>query len=283
VTRLYQVFLHRDSRPDEQRYWVSRFRQTGSADRIGFVREFCQANNIVYLASTPTASRVAFRPTGAPTAITEALAAKAALLGDMIRNELGGTRFGQELMLRAAVLNSASRQYRDTLNSPRSTPQQVAIAAGNVGRALQDLEVVFRSVPGASALLTARTCCGKSGNWWPRQAPRPESCCPHRWPGPRSKAKRNSCWASSGSSRPCYSRTNSKDPSTRIAHHAAKSRIGGAWVSDFVYPAPRRWDPALIPRPEQEIFSTPPPFFLGAGARLDYCLFTKTGRKPSSW
>lgn len=151
MTRLYQVFLHRDSRPDEQRYWVSRFRQTGSADRIGFVREFCQANNIVYLASTPTASRVAFRPAGAPTAITEALAAKAALLGDMIRNELGGSRFGQELMLKAPVLNSASTQYRDTLNSPRSTPQQVAIAAGNVGRALQDLEVVFRSVPGASA------------------------------------------------------------------------------------------------------------------------------------
>jgi hypothetical protein len=68
-----------------------------------------------------------------------------------------------------------------------------------------------------------------------------------------------------------------------IEYLHAKSRIGGAWVSDFVYPAPRRWDPALIPRPEQEIFSTPPHFFLGAGSRLDYCLFTKTGRKPSSW
>jgi hypothetical protein len=48
-------------------------------------------------------------------------------------------------------------------------------------------------------------------------------------------------------------------------------------------PRPRRGYPALIPRPDQEIFSTPPLFFLGALFRLEYCLFTKTGRQPSSW
>ena len=74
-------------------------------------------------------------------------------------------------------------------------------------------------------------------------------------------------------------------PFNRGLLDGAKSRSGWAWVSESRsrLPRPRRGYPALIPRPEQEIFSTPPLFFLGAGARLDYCLFTKTGRKPSSW
>jgi hypothetical protein len=49
------------------------------------------------------------------------------------------------------VLASASTQYRETVESPDSTSQQVAIASNNVARALQELQATFRSVPGASA------------------------------------------------------------------------------------------------------------------------------------
>ncbi len=153
VTRLYEVFLHREPTAGEQRYWVSQFPGRGGADaRLAFVRRFCRANNLVdYVPSMPGTLPTPARPAGTQVEIAATLVAKAALLSSAIQNELGGTRLGRDLMTQAAVLVSASSQYRDTVNSPQSTPQQVAIAANNTVRAFQELQATFRSAPGASA------------------------------------------------------------------------------------------------------------------------------------
>jgi hypothetical protein len=152
VTRMYQMFLHREPTFEEQRYWVSRFPGLGVDARLAYIRQFFQANNLIdYVPSAPGALPLPTRPAGTQAEIAATLATKAALLSSAIQNELGGTRFGRDLMTQAAVLVSASTQYRDTVNSPQSTPQQVAIAVNNTVRACQGLQATFRSVPGASA------------------------------------------------------------------------------------------------------------------------------------
>ncbi len=152
VTRLYEVFLHREPTFEEQRYWVSRFPGGGADARLAFVRQFCQANNLVDYVPTVTGMvPLPSRPAGTRSELARQLETKASQLSSLVQNELGGTYLGRELTRQAAVLASASTQYRETMESPDSTSQQVAIAANNVARALQELQATFRSVPGASA------------------------------------------------------------------------------------------------------------------------------------
>jgi len=152
VTRLYEVFVHREPTFEEQRYWAGRFPGGGVDARLAYIRQFCQANNIVdYVPGAPGAVPLPARPAGTQAEIAATLAAKATVLNSTIQRELAGTRYGRDLTAQAAVLVSASTQYRDTVNSPQSTPQQVAIAANNAVRACQELQATFRSVPGASA------------------------------------------------------------------------------------------------------------------------------------
>lgn len=152
VTRLYEVFVHREPTFEEQRYWVGRFPGGGFDARLAYIRQFCQANNIVdYVPGAPGAVPLPTRPVGTQAETAATLVAKATLLNSTIQRELAGTRYGRDLMAQAAVLVSPSTQYGDTVNSPQSTPQQVAIAANNAVRACQELQATFRSVPGASA------------------------------------------------------------------------------------------------------------------------------------
>jgi hypothetical protein len=152
ITRVYEIFLGRAPTADELRYWVGQLPRGTSNERAAFIRRFCQANNLVYyVPSTPAAFPAVVRPSNSQSNTAETLVAKATLLNDMIRSEMGGTRFGRDLASKSATLVSAAAQYRDTVGSPRSTSQQVAIAAANVGLAVRDLTEQFRSVPGASA------------------------------------------------------------------------------------------------------------------------------------
>jgi len=151
VTRLYQLFLHRDPRPDEQRFWVTQYRLTRGADRATFVREFCQANNVQQVPSAPLPYRADMRLPNSAAAVAEALVGKVTLLQSFIQREMGGTRFGREVLNAIAALRSASMQYRDTVNSPQSSDSQLQISAGNVARAWQQVESQFHAVPAASA------------------------------------------------------------------------------------------------------------------------------------
>ena len=51
VARLYQVFLGRNPRPDELRYWVIQFQQS-RVDRREMVRRFCRASGVTQLPSS---------------------------------------------------------------------------------------------------------------------------------------------------------------------------------------------------------------------------------------
>ena len=152
VTRLYEIFLHREPTFEEQRYWVSRVPSGGNEARLAFVRQFCQANNLVeYVPTVAGMVPLPARPTGTRSELARQLEAKTSQLNSLVQSELGGTYLGRDLSSQAAVLASASTQYRGTVESPDSTSQQVAIASNNVARALQDFQATFRSVPGASA------------------------------------------------------------------------------------------------------------------------------------
>jgi hypothetical protein len=152
VTRLYEIFLHREPTFEEQRYWVSRVPGGGSDARLAFVRQFCQANNLVdYVPTVTGMAPLPSRPAGTRSELARQLETKASQLNSLVQNELGGTYLGRDLTRQAVVLASASTQYRETVESPDSTSQQVAIASNNVARALQELQATFRSVPGASA------------------------------------------------------------------------------------------------------------------------------------
>jgi len=151
VTRLYEIFLRREPTFEEQRYWVSRRPSGGSDARLAFVRQFCQANNLVDYVPTVTGMvPLPSRPAGTRSELARQLETKASQLNSLVQSELGGTYLGRDLSRQAAVLASVSTQYRETVESPESTSQQVAIASNNVARALQEVQVTFRSVPGAS-------------------------------------------------------------------------------------------------------------------------------------
>jgi hypothetical protein len=151
VTRMYETFLQRDPTGDERQYWTSRVPRGSSNTRLAFVREFCRVSNLVYYApSTTQYQSVPARPAASQSETANTLAAKAAQLNSQIQVELGGTRFGQDLLLKSALLSSACIQYRDAVDSPQSTRDQIAIAAVSVERALQGVEGTFRTIPGVS-------------------------------------------------------------------------------------------------------------------------------------
>jgi hypothetical protein len=151
VTRIYETFLQRDPTADERQYWASRVPRGDSGARLTFVREFCRAGNLVFYApSMPVSQAAATRPATTQSEVAKLLAAKTAQLNSQIQTELGGTRFGRDLLLKSALLSSACIQYRDTVDSPQSTRDQIAGAAVSVERALQGVEGTFRTVPGVS-------------------------------------------------------------------------------------------------------------------------------------
>jgi hypothetical protein len=94
ITRLYQTFAGRDPYSDELRFWVNQFQASGT-DRAAFVRRFCQANNIYSVPGAAPPARPSFRPPATPTAIADALVAKASLLGNLVRNSPVWSQIGQ--------------------------------------------------------------------------------------------------------------------------------------------------------------------------------------------
>ncbi|MCU0962749.1 MAG: DUF4214 domain-containing protein [Pirellulaceae bacterium] len=151
VTRLYQVFLQRDPRGDELRYWVGQFLYTDGTDRVTFVRQFCQANNVLQLPAAAVSYPGVVQLPGTASSSAATLVAKVDLLRSLVQREMGGTRFGRAVLDTVTNLLSAAMQYRDTAQTPQSTSQQVQIAADNVARALDGVERQFRAVPAASA------------------------------------------------------------------------------------------------------------------------------------
>jgi ABC-type transporter Mla subunit MlaD len=150
VTRLHQIFLHRDPRSDEVRFWTNQLLQTPGGDRAGFVRQFCLANNVQQVPSAAVPYEAVYRAPTSSSAAADALVIKVALLRNLVEREMGGTRFGRGVLEATASLQSATAQYRDTLNSRQTTDAQLRIAADNLEQALQKLENQFYSVPGTS-------------------------------------------------------------------------------------------------------------------------------------
>lgn len=154
VTRLYEILLRREPREDELRTWTPRVPFGSSVQRLDFVRQFCQANGLNYYIPAPTSTFNPSQPVSPATSVSaaaRALVAKTGELNATIQRELGATFFGRDLLNRSASLTAAATQYRDTVESQRSTPQQIAIAADNVSLAISALEESFRAIPGASA------------------------------------------------------------------------------------------------------------------------------------
>ncbi|TWU29052.1 hypothetical protein Poly41_67510 [Novipirellula artificiosorum] len=149
IRRLYQLFLHRDPQPDELRFWVNQY-QSSRVDRVSFVQQFCQANNISSVPGSPMPYRPASKPSSNVVYSADALLTKVRLLTRIATGEFGGTWFGRNLLSATASLQAATSQFRDTVSSGDSTRQQIKIAADNLERALQQVESQFRAVPSAS-------------------------------------------------------------------------------------------------------------------------------------
>jgi len=82
--RLYQLFLHRDPQPDELRFWVNQY-QSSRVDRVSFVRQFCQANNISAVPGSPLPYRPASRPPSNAVYSADALAIDVGEDADSVR------------------------------------------------------------------------------------------------------------------------------------------------------------------------------------------------------
>ncbi len=149
VTRIYQLFLHRDPQPDELRFWVNQY-QSGRMDRSSLVRQFCQTNNINAVPGARSVYRPSFRPPTDAVSCADALLTKVRLLNQVVTRGFGGTWFGQNLLNSTASLQATTSQFRDAVSSRNSTQQQIRIAADNLERALQQVESQFRAVPSAS-------------------------------------------------------------------------------------------------------------------------------------
>jgi len=151
VTRIHQLFLHREPRPSEVNFWVFQLQQTPNRDLVAFVRQFCQVNNLQQVPSGPLPYQPTFQPPASSASAADLLVTKIALFRQMVSREVGVTRYGTRLLEEVAVLEAAGAQFRDTVNSPRSTDQQISLAGQNLTSAYQDVVEEFRTVPAASS------------------------------------------------------------------------------------------------------------------------------------
>lgn len=150
VRNLYRVFLMRDPRVDELRFWVNQFAQ-GGADRVTVLRRFLEANRVSQLPSFPPSQQPpVFRPPGRPAEIASQLVSETRLFDETIRRDLGGTRYGRVVSDRAVRLQTVALQYQDLWRARNVDSNQLRIALGNVESAYRDLEVEFNRVPSAS-------------------------------------------------------------------------------------------------------------------------------------
>lgn len=132
-------------------FWVFQLQQTPNRDLVLFMRQFCQVNNLQQVPLGPLPFQPQFQPPANPGTAADLLVNKISLFRQMVSRELGVTRYGNRLLDEAATLEAAAAQYRDTVNSPRSTDRQMAIVGQNLTSAYQDVAAEFRTVPSASS------------------------------------------------------------------------------------------------------------------------------------
>lgn len=149
VDRMYETFLGRDPRPDEQSFWVSQMQQSGYR-RADMVRWFCQSNHITQLPSfLPTPP--SYYPPSNEQQIALQLVERTNLLLNFLTAELGQTYFGNGVIEQGQRLFALSKQYRNVLQSSGGTQGQSQIVVNNLASALQDLESRYYKVPGSSS------------------------------------------------------------------------------------------------------------------------------------
>ena len=119
VTNLYRTFLVRDPRPDEVRFWVYQFMQSGGI-RTDTLRRFLQANHVTQLQGFPPQQQPpAYRPPTTGREIAAELVTQTALFTQTAEQDLGGTWYGRSLTGQAAKLQTVAAQYRDVVRSRR--------------------------------------------------------------------------------------------------------------------------------------------------------------------
>ncbi len=149
VQRMYETFLGREPRPDEQAFWANQIMQPG-VRRVDMVRAFCRSNHVTQLPSfLPTPP--AYYPPAGNEQIALQLVDRANLLLNFIKAEMGNTYFGRGVFEQGAKFLSVAKQYRNVVRSPNSTAQQIDVSLSNLDRSLQDLERRFYRVPGSSS------------------------------------------------------------------------------------------------------------------------------------
>jgi hypothetical protein len=148
VQRMYETFMGREPRPDEQAFWANQFMQPG-VRRVDMVRAFCNSNHVTQLPSF-LPSPPAYYPPAGNEEIALQLVDRANLLLNFIKAEMGNTYFGRGVFEQGAKFLSVAKQYRNVVRSPNSTAQQIDVSLSNLDSALQELERRFYRVPGSS-------------------------------------------------------------------------------------------------------------------------------------
>lgn len=149
VNRMFQTFLGREPRLDEQTFWVSQMQNPGNR-RVDLVRWFCQSNHVTQLPSF-LPSPPAYYPPTSGSDIASQLVERTNLLVNFLKAELGQTYYGNQVLEDGYRLFALTKQYRNVVRSADSTQQQVQIVIGNMDKALQDLERGYYRVPGSSS------------------------------------------------------------------------------------------------------------------------------------